>query len=263
MTTAGLQFTWTGFDASVWNLSDYEGWHLLEGVRGLGMPPVDHHRSQSPVVAGSRYRGTRVLQRDVFWPIAIRHDGTPTQFATRDRAFWETMRPTRFGTWKVTQPNGDFRTIDLRFESVDDSWEMDPLLFGRNVYGISLVAERPFWAGPAVVLTFGSSGSQSMVNPGDVPGWTVWTLDGPISSGAVVGQVDATITVPVDVPSGQTLTITTAQDAMNAFFDDGTEVILPDSSRFPYTPNERTHVATFSGAGTIVASLTPSYYRAY
>lgn len=262
--TDGLAFTWYGWDGSEWDLSDSNGYNLQAGVRGLGMPPVIHHRSESPVVAGSRYRGSRVLQREVFWPLMISHTGTPTQYANRDQAFWDTMRPTKTGRWAVTSPAGTTREIRLRFESEDGSWEEDPLLRRRQLYGINLIAEQPFWAGTPVTHTFTNDGSFLVVNPGDVSGWTVWTLEGPISSGAVVGQLsNGTITVPVAVASGTTLTIYTQQDAMSAFLDDGTEVNLPQDAQFPYVPHERTHTVAFSGDGTISLSMTPYYYRAF
>lgn len=275
----GLTFGWVGWDASSWNLTnDATGVCLLEGVRGLSMPPVQQYRSESPMVAGSRYRGTRVQQREVFWPLQVWHHGTPGDFVVRDRAFWKTLDPSKVGTWTVTQPavgeaSPVSRTLKLRYESDDGAWDSDPLLLGYNAYGITLVAEQPFWQGTPATTTFTGTDSILVTNPGDVPAWITWTLNGPISSGAHVGVYGAHILVPAAVPDGDTLTIYTQPDLMVALWDDGTELVL-DSSPDDYgvmnakfkavREGASTHLqVTMSGAGTIDGTLTPYYFRAY
>lgn len=268
----GLAFTWTGADGSVWDLNDdATGVCLQEGVRGLSMPPVSQYRSESPMVAGSRYRGTRVLQREVFWPLRIWHDGTPSEFAVRDRAFWHTLDPSKVGTWKVTRPSGGFRTLGLRYESDDGVFEVDPLLYGYSTYGVNLVAEQPFWSGDDVVKVFTATGSQTIDNDGDVPAWLTWTMEGPISTGAHIGMTNAHILIPAAIGSGRTLTVYTQPDLMVALWDDGTELVLDSSpddytigARFASIPtNGLTTLSTLQSGGTITATMTPYFFRAY
>ena len=73
---AGVAMTWTGGDGSSWDLTRRsDGVWLMPGFRGLRMPPLDRFVSDSPSVDGSRWRGNRVLEREVFWPGAPRSVG--------------------------------------------------------------------------------------------------------------------------------------------------------------------------------------------
>lgn len=280
--------TWTGWDDSVWDLcGDASGVVLLSGVRGLTMPPADRYASASPAVAGSRWRGHRVAEREVFWPVKVWADAGSAAWLAYDRAWWNTMRPDKLGTWAVTQTTGETRSLRLRF--VDDgqhSVQVDPGLIGWERYGITLVAEDPYWEGEPISRTwetatpdeffgtgapsfFISSGNTldnaKITNPGDVEAWPVWTLNGPITA-AEVGVGGESIEVPFAVADGSSLTIDTdprAQTAITSAGVDRTEDLgevgftaIPAGASIPLA-------LAVTGAGSVSVSVTPRYYRAW
>jgi len=286
-----MRSIWTGWDSSVWDLTNADtGVIMVPGVRGWSMPPIEQYRSESPSVAGSQYRGSRVRNRDdVFWPLFLYSDGTDMDWITLDRAFWATMHPDKPGTWSMVRPDGTARSIDLRYESEDPGGDLDPTIIGWNLYAIHLTAEQPFWredpivrefrptvpvpmfSGPGIVQY--NSASQlaraSINNPGDVPGWVVWTLAGPFES-ASVGVGGKSISVPFPLGAGEFLTIWTAPENLGETRDglgrDRTDD-LGAAAFVPVQPGSSlplTLSLISPGVGAYIeASLTPYYYRAW
>lgn len=171
----GLRPTWTGWDGSVFDLANRDGGVLLKrtGTRGLSMPPRQRYKSDSPGVNGARYRGGRFLERDVFWPLSVSDGESSQRWVARDRAFWRTMHPDRPGVWRVTHPDGTSRSLVCRF--VDDgnaSFGPAPMSIGWARYGISLVAEQPFWEGAPITRTFQSTPPQDFYGPPSVAATT-------------------------------------------------------------------------------------------
>lgn len=284
-----LRMSWTGPDGSVWELSDWtiSGLRLGSDVRGMGMPSSSRFSSVSPAVAGSMFRGSRVLEREVFWPLHVLAD--PGQaWVDRDGAFWRTMRPDAAGSWAVTGPDGSTRTLACRWVSTEDAFSIDPTLMGWAAYGVYLVAdEDPFWSGAPVVRTFApgepvdfldpagsppfhiSPGnlltSASIDNPGDVEGFPIWRVDGPVTD-VTVGVQGRVIEVPIAVAGGESLTIDTRPTAQTAIRSDGTDVTaqlgavdfapVPPGAVVPLT-------LSMTGTGSVTATLVPRYYRAF
>lgn len=230
----GLSMTWTGWDGSVWELTQSSAGVFLTdgGVRGLHMPPVQRYTSQSPSVPGSRWRGSRTGERECFWPLFVYSDESSQAWLERDRAFWRTMRPDQLGTWSVTDPGGVTRSLACRFSDSEDSLTRDPVAFGWNLYGITLVAEQPFWSGPPVVRSFtagagvpffggvgepggppfypsrgNTAASAKVDNPGDVDVYPVYVLNGPVDSGATVGVGSKVTTYGAAVVAGKSVVI--------------------------------------------------------
>ena len=157
----------------------------------------------------------------------------------RDRAFWATMDPSDTGVWEVTHPDGAKRSLRLRFRSDGDkASNLDPIFVGWDSYGITLVAEQPYWVGDPVVNAFappppplpffeptgpqivniGSSYSVEnarMDNPGDVESYPRWYVDGETTS-ASVGVGDVVVNVPFTVPAGTCLVIESDPDVIGA-----------------------------------------------
>ena len=236
---SGLPMTWTA-KGSEWPLTSPDtGLFLLPGVRGLGSVSSERHSVSSPAVAGSRFEGVSVLDREVFWPLFVFHDGGSTEWMLRDRAFWATMDPSDTGVWEVTHPDGAKRSLRLRFRSDGDkASNLDPIFVGWDSYGITLVAEQPYWVGDPVVNAFappppplpffeptgpqivniGSSYSVEnarMDNPGDVESYPRWYIDGETTS-ASVGVGDVVVNVPFTVPAGTCLVIESDPDVIGA-----------------------------------------------
>lgn len=287
----GLGMTWTGDDGVLWDLTTGEGGAvMMPGVRGLTMPPYTHHKSTFASVPGSRWRGYSVQDREVFWPIQIFHDLSSDEWVQRDRAFWDTLAPHKTGIWAVTQPNGEKRTLRLRLKDDGDPvYSHDPALQGWSNYGLTFEAEQPFWegGGGAVSKTFTPDSSVDffgdtvggtpfyisrsstvatavMNNPGDVEAYPIWTIKGPCTA-AQVGVGGVNITIPFAVADGQTLTINTAPSSQVAKLGSVDKTADLTSVNFaPIPPGTNVILSlAITGTGTITASITPRYFRAW
>ncbi len=284
----GLRPTWTGWDGSVWELTGEDsGVRLIRGgTRGLGRGEHDRFASSSPAVAGSRYRGHRTLERDVFWPLLVFVDDSSEAWVKYDRAFWRTMHPDRPGTWTVTHPDGARRTLTCRYDGTDNqAFDRLPVQAGWAVYGVRLVAdEQPFWQGEPIARTFQaspgspflpgppftiSSGSTlalaTIDNPGDEPAYPIWDLEGPLDS-VTVGVDGRTIEVPIELAAGETLRVDprpTEQTAIDGTGADRTaELGAVDFA--PVAPGEQVPLTlAAAGTGSITATLIPLYARAW
>lgn len=253
---SALPMTWTAKGVQ-WSLSDPKsGIVLLPGVRGLGSVTASRHSTTSPAAAGSRYEGTSVLDREVFWPLHIYSDGGSIDWMLRDRAFWAGMDPKDTGVWTVTHPDGKHRSLTLRFlTDGDHSRAQDPMVRGWDTYGVTLVAEQPYWAGDPVVNSFigpvdplpffepdgpqlvniatsYSAANARMDNPGDVESYPRWFIDGDTTAvSAGVGGV--VVDVPFAVVYGTCLVIESDPDMIGATLYDITV------SGAPKKPSER------------------------
>lgn len=151
-TWAGLDVSWIGWDGTEWRFtSPASGVRLARGgVRGLTMPKVQRYASSGPAVAGSRWRGARTEEREVFWPLWVLGNGGE-EWVQYDRAFWRTMHPEKPGTWVVKQPNGETRSLSCRFvDDGDAAVELYQVTAGWMRYGVTLVAEQPYWQGSPI-----------------------------------------------------------------------------------------------------------------
>ena len=233
----GMLMTWTGWDGSVWTLSDRDsGALLLAGTRGLTLPPSRRVVDTSPAVAGSLHRGSVTDEREVFWPIKIFHGDGALAWVARDRAFRRTLDPDRPGVWAVTQPSGETRRLTCYFDNEGgQAFDTLPSLTGWARYGLTLVAEQPYWVGEPMVNSFKapdppepffepngpqiinivssySAENATMDNPGDVESYPRWYIDGETivvgdEPSASVGVGDLIVSVPFAIPAGQCLVI--------------------------------------------------------
>lgn len=247
----GLSMRWVA-KGTEWPLTDPStGLGLLPGIRGLGSVRGMRHSTVSPAVAGSRFEGFSVEDREVFWPLCVWNDAGSNDWMARDRAFWSTMDPEDTGSWEVSLPDGSIRRLKLRFvDDGDHLSEHDPMRRGWEIYGITLVAERPFWEGVPVVQSFagqapppplfGTDGpvvnlasgysmeTATMDNPGDVESYPRWYVEGPATTASVgVGQM--VVDVPFEVPAGQCLVIESDPDLIGATLYD----VAPGASSKP------------------------------
>jgi hypothetical protein len=231
-------FQWTGWTGDTWTLAgDVASKAFLEadGRSGLLFPPVEHRFKESAVADGSEYRGTRVLNRPLTWPLFI-HERSGAALRAEQNRFLRTLEPDKVGKLTVLHPDGHRRYLDLRYE---DGAKGDE---GRSNFGIiwvkhqlTMVTEQPYLYGDAVLYPFtgavpvnffgggtiGSSkgppffisssqtlASATVTNPGDRPAWPVWKLVGPMTSFTSVLD-GATIEIPISLTLGQSITIDT------------------------------------------------------
>lgn len=282
----GLRLTWTGYDGSVWELSNPTGGvYLSPGVRGLTMPPVEHYLSASPSLPGSRWRGHRVQDRSVFWPLWVYSPSRYQDWIDLDAALWRTLEPDRPGVWSAYSPTGAVHHLDLRVVSDDWASPVDPAQFGWAKYGVSLMAERPLWFGEPISRVFKStvavpffsatgviaiSAGSTMANaridnPGRVPSYITWLIEGPCTE-AAVGVGAATVNVPIVLATGESVTIYTDPSLMVAIHSVNGDVTgqLGPSSFAPVPAGGESDLSvTLVGAGQVSATLTPRFYRAW
>lgn len=277
--------TWTGWDGSVWDLLSWgSGVFLATGIRGMSMPPIDRHVTES--VVGTRWRGMTIGEREVFWPLCIFTRSSETEWLRLEREWWRTMRPDKVGTWTVRLPSGEQRSLPLRFsDDGDHSYRTDPARHGWQLYGLRLVAEEPMWRGSPIVRIWGDEapvsffgsgappfhvssnrtmGSAVITNPGDVEAWPTWTLLGPWAS-ADITMGDQTISVPFPGAAGETLVIDADPWGPSAMM--GGVDRMGDVSQVGFAPipagADIPVGLDMAGTGSVRVEFTPAYYRAF
>lgn len=290
----GLQITWTGFDGVVWDLTSPSSGAVLApgGLRGLNMPPIERYSSSTPALAGSRYTGYRVGEREVFWPLFVFSRIGSDDFMRTDASFWSTMRVDRPGVWTVARDGGRPRFLHCRYtDDGDQSYDTDPVLAGWSLYGITLVADtQPMWEGESLTWTFlrdatpsgwfASTGSvfligpsstlsgASVSNPGDLEAWPVWSVVGPCDSGSRLSVGGGALNLNAPIGDGVIVTIDTRPDSMAATASTGADLSgSVEWGPLPVPPGSvvGADIALSNpGIGAQVSvRLTPLYYRAW
>lgn len=242
----GVEISWTSPDGSTtWVLTDDASpVRLLSGTRGLGKPKALRFKDEAPGLWGSRYRGHRYEEREVFWPLLIFGGSSTQEHLDIDAAFWASIQVGETGTWRVSTPDNGYRTMRLRFDREDTGWDLAPGLADWSLYELYLVAEDPLWTSEMVVREFGTSAGSRFAdpatpalwhissastmqeatinNPGGVRQFPIWWWHGPFDSatGGVDGRV---VDVDFEVIEGRTLVVDTSPQDRRAI-----EVITPD-----------------------------------
>lgn len=236
----GIRLSWTGWDGSEWELTNpAAGLFLRPGIRGLGLPTFERQSTSSPMVPGSRHRGSSTADREVFWPLCLYSDAGSTAFMARDRAFWRSLDPDLEGTWMAELPDSSKRTLRLRLNGAEDEMTHDAVQRGWAKYGINLLADQPYWMGETVrkswsqgdlrnyyvtaedrieygyaadVIHFlsngGTLGSATFTNDGDVPSYPKWTVVG-ATTAVSFGVGTGVIIVPFTIPEGYAVQLDT------------------------------------------------------
>lgn len=291
-----VEMTWTVGDQTFDLLDPASDVRLLQGIRGLTMPPVKHYYDESPALDGSRWRGSRTEAREVFWPLLIR-SLTGDTFVDTDRLLWDTVRPDLTGVWGVAAPDGQKRMLTLRFKDEGNGgYATDPVKSRGAVYGVTFTAEDPYWRGEPIVRSWSVGtpdlffngvskapvfrisvaslvASATLSNPGDIPAWPVWTVYGS-STATTLGLAGHAITVPFTVASGKALVIDTNPTAQTAFLYDVVAGVLTNpvertkdlgTTDFATIPPGQsvTLALSLTGSGSIQCTLNPGYWRAW
>lgn len=281
----GVTSIWQGWDGSLWDLTSTTAGAILgPGVRGVGMPEFSSFESEADGRPGVRFRGARAQKREVFWPLHTYSDASSAEWFERDAAFWRTMHPENAGIWTITRPDGSYRTLTLRFVSDDLTSDLTPGRAGWQTYGITLQADFPYWQGEPIVRSWDngatndfipgagappfyiSAASQfataTMPNPGDVPGWPTWTVTGPCTS-VTVGVAGHLVTYTGTLTAGQTLLINSREMSARVGATIMTQNLVARDF-WPIAEGAEVPVSiAMTGTGTITASLTPAFFRAW
>lgn len=267
------------------------GIRMKSGVRGLSSPEYQRFTTPYASLSGSRYRGNRAVEREVFWPVWVWKDTNDQDWLDYDASFWDHLDIDEPVTWEVEQPNGTSRYLDVRFVSDGNAaFEKAPGMRKWVPYGINLVAESPYWygdpvslswaAGLAAVPFFGGVGSPGgppfyissdatvenakVSNPGQVSAWPEIRFKGAFTS-VSVNINGFTLAYAPDIASGSELLIRT-DPAQQGAFHDGVRVtnLLSPREFAPLPPGEEVPI-TFDvvGTGSIHLDFTPRYRRAW
>jgi hypothetical protein len=225
--------TWTGWDGSIWDLTDPDGGVVLlrDGVEGLHMPKFKEWVRQSPAVPGQTFSGAIAEKRTVVLPLAVYEDTTSAAWVERDAAFWRSMHPRRQGTLTISPAGtGRSRSIRLRLQPEDHTYGLDPAFARWAEYSAVLIADQPFWEGLPVRAGWGAAPPQDfyetegphlvnlmtghttaaadLTNDGDEDAWPVWTVIGP-SSATHMGTGTDIVEIPFDIPEGKAVVLDT------------------------------------------------------
>lgn len=288
-----LNIKWTDTNGTEWDLVHGPVALMNAGVMGFGMPKTFDTIRQTALVHGQTLQSWRLEPRELFLPITFRDDADLDVNGIQ-REFWDGLAIGQNGTLTVTDSNGGVRSIDARFVSDGDvAFTVDPYAQTNafRPYGITLVADDPWWRGPTQSFSFGlgpegtatffgngsnatpfyivkSTGgaNSTLTNPGDMESWITWKIQGPMTSFDLeIGGHH--IAGAITVASGDTLTIETSPLNQIAYLSDGTKVTRnltsADFAALPATGLPVTVGINVVGTGTITASFAPVYWRAF
>lgn len=281
-----IGITWNGTDGSVWNLRTGPVRLTTAGVKGLGSGNLADQTSETALQDGQRLNGWRLKEREVWLPLHFKDAGAVDVEGVQ-RAFWQSMAPGQLGTLVVTDGDGATRQLGLRFQ--DDggvAYSLDPSVLHEAV-GVTLVADQPWWEGPALTTFYGledgtgqsffgtgatpfyigsaqGSGTRTLANPGDQPAWVTWTVSGPTAQ--VRLGVDGHYTGgAIVVGQGSVLTVETDPLRQLAWLN-GVKVTRQLSEvDFAPVPKGATVPIYISviGTGLVTATIKPKYMRAF
>jgi hypothetical protein len=297
--------TWTGHDGSIWDLTDPDGGVVLlqDGVEGLHLPKFKEWTRQSPAVPGQVFTGAIAEPRTVVLPLAVYEDTSSQAWVEHDRAFWKSMHPRRQGILTVSPAGtGQSRSLRLRLQPEDHSYDMDPAYARWAEYSAVLVADQPFWEGLPVravwghaipqefyedegphlvnIMTGHTTSGATLANTGDEDAWPVWTIIGP-SATSHLGIGTDLVEIPFEVAEGKALVLDTdprirtalEYDYIPASAGAAAQMLNPMDrtadltgavkfARIPGGSQAAVNVS-LAGNGLIQVVLTPLYWRAW
>ena len=286
---------WEDWAGREWSLCGNAGVMLGPRVRGLDFGSLPHDSIDLAGVDGAEYLGYSAESRDVWLQITTAGGSGTQSWIDHDArvrsAFLPAIRDVtgrgyirKHGRLRMVQPNGTTRWLDL-WPVQDGSNELTGYgwLFGRETYGQSFKAYRPWWYGPELQPTviapddstefwsgdpyeYSASRTFGVVpisNPGDTWSWPRWRISGPCTS-ATIGPVGREAVVPVTLAAGQWLDITTDPLDYAITREDGTSprMRMGGWPFAPIPPMDEAHVTCLlTGSGSISVTLTPNYHR--
>ena len=288
-----LGITWTDTNNTTWDLINGPVALMNAGVMGLGMPQAFDTVRQTALVHGQTFQSWRLEPRELFLPITFR-DAAELDVNGIQRTFWDGLALGEYGTLTVTDSNGGVRSIEARFLNDGNvAFTVDPEASTHVLrpYGLTLVADDPWWRGPEQSFTFGlgpegtstffgngssatpfyivksTGGADStLTNNGDQDAWITWVITGPMTSFDLeIGGHH--IAGDITVTSGDTLTIETSPLNQIAYLGDGTKVTRnltsADFAALPATGAPVNVGVDVVGTGNITAKFKPVYWRAF
>ncbi|MEU0078573.1 hypothetical protein ABZY58_11805 [Micromonospora tulbaghiae] len=229
-----IRAVWIDPDGRVWELTgphEVHGWFTTQRIAGWGATPRTF--VTDPLSRGGvQVRHIRSEPRRITWPLHVYGD-TPAEFLARYRALMRAFMLTalrgRPGILRITRGDGSAREIEAFCE---DGWGGEP---GENVMSanpvLTLLCPDGFWRDPqpqTVQRAYQSGGgaflnpyirvssgqvlgATTIINPGDVDAWPIWTITGPAESVTATNETtEQSFTVTFPIGSGQQIVIDTS-----------------------------------------------------
>lgn len=193
--------TWYAPDGSVWPLTNHSlGWFTLPQPEGLGAIPITIKADANPR-GGNRVRNIRKESRVITWPILV-WGLDHAEYVDRWRALMEAFCQTDEmgpGILEIAEADGSARRILAYYQEGFD----DDLPYATDGHAVlSLYCEKAEWQGfPTIKETrrYGGDpsdffnpfpsvsssqllGDTTLVNPGKVKAWPIWTITGPATA---------------------------------------------------------------------------------
>lgn len=281
----GPDMTWTGANGTSFDLKFRSGVCLMpDSIVGLLNPTPEFHTTATPVAGGSRLRGVRYVDRDVFWPLMVHTDAGSRAWQDLNDAFFATLDPERAGVWEVTRFDGSRRRLNVFFKGDGGGITWRQIQSGWTPYPISGVAFDPWWYGEEVHRRFqqpaaagtlagpgrpiGSAGTVATAtidNPGDVDSYPRYRVTGPTTSvtvGVTIGGVSRNITVPFTLTGGQYVDIDTASHRVVDHAGVSRRADLSAAYFVPVPPGRAIPLTmSMTGTGTVDVWLPTKYRR--
>jgi hypothetical protein len=197
--------------------------YALAGASGFGSPDPEHWWRSPVQLDGSFHQGLRIPAREVSLPVEV-SGRTNDEWLAVDRRFWRGMDPRETVGLVVTTPDARSRWLTMRLVNGGDvEHEIDPMLNKQAVYPLTFLAGDPYWRGEHIEQVYGAEvgatnmfpgppfsigttktiTSGNVTNPGDIPAWPRWVINGPYTS-ATVGVGSAQVTLSTAIGAGAT-----------------------------------------------------------
>ncbi|MFD5041956.1 phage tail protein [Streptomyces sp. NPDC058377] len=221
-----------------WPMTDTSAnWYALaDGVSGLGAAPYTLTSDPHPR-GGARLRHAQAQPRTIVWPVLVKgRDHTEFQewWRALARAFTRTLREGP-GLLEVALPDGRIRQIEVHYSEGWDGRGQAATGITWDSAVVTLWCEDPYWVSTTPVAVHRETGAQvdylvpypsvsssqvlgetTVMNPGDVDVWPVWTVTGPASAITFTREdtgdaftLTMADTVHGDLLAGETVTIST------------------------------------------------------
>jgi hypothetical protein len=254
---------WIGPDGTVFRLDD-DPYTSLTGRTGFG-PIRPEHVVERTMSGTALMRDVRLTPRVMTVPLLIQAD-TPSGYLSAYRALQaSTIHKVRgslvAGRMRVVLPDGSFREIPAYYQGGLDPVEdvLDDMLWSRQEHqDLEFYAPDPAFLGPGIphawqIVVAGRAfypvyplrlnpsqlgGTATVLNPGDLPAYPVWTITGPGT--VTIANLDSgeQFGFSTELDPGQVVTVDTrppdvAPDTGLTAVDDQGEDFWPHFDRLP------------------------------
>lgn len=293
--TMRITYTAPGQEPVIFESTSDMGVTLLNGVRGLGIAPVEHRTASRVQNHGSVLRSTRLQEREVFLPLLIDAPTLQELDALRDNLVERIQPLNGGGELAVTRVlDGQTRRIPAIYkEGLEGEYGGD--YYGDwQTFGLTFLCTEAFWSGAEVTakwalknngkpfiskktpffpVILGRSTTDSAVEvriPGDVNTYPTWEIHGPATDITITcANTGRKISLRGEVRAGETITIDSANNLLSGSRktqDELWDALSLDSEIFDLAPGTARIAVTASGMteeSSINVSYAPRYLTGY